>query len=67
MNQLVSNSLMLVTALKSKIGYDKAAKIAKKAYEEQITLKKATVELGYLTETEYDAIANPNKMIYPKE
>src|SRR3954451_11879059 len=67
MNQLVSNSLMLVTALKSKIGYDKAAKIAKKAYEEQITLKKATVELGYLTETEYDAIANPKKMIYPKE
>ena len=67
MNQLVSNSLMLVTALKSKIGYDKAAKIAKKAYEEQITLKKATVELGYLTETEYDTIANPKKMIYPKE
>ena len=67
MNQLVSNSLMLVTALKSKIGYDKAAKIAKKAYEEQISLKKATVELGYLTETEYDAIANPKKMIYPKE
>ncbi len=67
MNQLVSNSLMLVTALKSKIGYDKADKIAKKAFEEQITLKKATVELGYLTETEYDAIANPKKMIYPKE
>ena len=67
MNQLVSNSLMLVTALKTKIGYDKAAKIAKKAYEEQITLKKATVELGYLTEIEYDAIANPKKMIHPKE
>ena len=45
----------------------KQTKIAKKAYEEQITLKKATVELGYLTETEYDAIANPKKMIYPKE
>ena len=67
MNQFVSNSLMLVTALKSKIGYDKAAKIAKKAYAEQITLKKATVELGYLTETEYDVIANPKKMLYPKE
>ena len=66
MNQLVSDSLMLVTALKSKIGYDKAAKIAKKAYDEQITLKKATVELGYLTDSEYDFIANPKKMIHPK-
>jgi fumarate hydratase class II len=67
MNQLVSNSLMLVTALKSKIGYDKAAKIAKKAYDEQITLKEATIELGYLSESQYDTIANPQKMIHPKE
>lgn len=65
MSQLVSNSLMLVTALKSKIGYDKAAKIAKKAYEEQITLKQATVQLGYLSEKEYDSIVNPKDMVHP--
>ena len=66
MSQLVTNSLMLVTALKSKIGYDKAAKIAKKAYEESITLRQATVALEYLTEEEYDAIVNPKDMIHPK-
>jgi fumarate hydratase class II len=65
MDQLVSNSLMLVTALKSKIGYDKAAKIAKKAYEEKITLKQATVQLGYLSEKEYDSIVNPKDMVHP--
>ncbi|MGN6560042.1 MAG: class II fumarate hydratase [Candidatus Nitrosocosmicus sp.] len=65
MNNLVSNSLMLVTALKSKIGYDKAAKIAKKAFEEQITLKQATVQLGFLSEKEYDYIVNPKDMVHP--
>ncbi len=65
MSQLVTNSLMLVTALKSKIGYDKSAKIAKKAYEESITLRQATVALEYLTEEEYDAIVNPKDMIHP--
>ncbi|MDQ6724290.1 MAG: class II fumarate hydratase [Thermoproteota archaeon] len=66
MSQLVLNSLMLVTALKSKIGYDKSAKIAKKAYKDDITLRQATVALGYLTEEEYDLIVNPANMINPK-
>jgi fumarate hydratase class II len=66
MSDLVTNSLMLVTALKSKIGYDKAAKIAKKAYADGITLRQATIELGYLTEDEYDANVNPRDMIKPK-
>ncbi len=66
MNELVSNSLMLVTALKSKIGYEKAAMIAKKAYKENITLRQATVALGYLTEAEYNTIINPEDMVRPK-
>jgi fumarate hydratase class II len=66
MNEMVKNSLMLVTALKSKIGYDKAAKIAKKAYEDGTTLRQATLDLGYLTEEEYDAYVNPKDMINPK-
>jgi fumarate hydratase, class II len=66
MSELVANSLMLVTALKSRIGYDKAAKIAKKAYEERITLRQASIQLGYLSEEEYDAYVNPLDMIRPK-
>ena len=66
MSELVANSLMLVTALKSRIGYDKAAKIAKKAYEERITLRQASIHLGYLSEEEYDAYVNPLDMIHPK-
>ncbi|MEJ7642821.1 MAG: class II fumarate hydratase, partial [Candidatus Nitrosocosmicus sp.] len=66
MNELVMNSLMLVTALKSKIGYDKSAKIAKKAYEDGITLRQATLDLGYLSGEEYDANVNPKDMINPK-
>ena len=66
MNELVMHSLMLVTALKSKIGYDKSAKIAKKAYEDGITLRQATLDLGYLSEEEYDANVNPKDMINPK-
>ena len=66
MSELVANSLMLVTALKSRIGYDKAAKIAKKAYEEKITLRQASIQSGYLSEDEYDAYVNPLDMIHPK-
>ena len=65
MNELVMNSLMLVTALKSKIGYDKSAKIAKKAYEDGTTLRQATLDLGYLSGEEYDANVNPKDMINP--
>jgi len=57
------NSLMLVTALNTHIGYDKASTIAKKAYKEGSTLKAAALKLGYLTEKEFDAWVRPEKMI----
>lgn len=63
----VKNSLMLVTALSPKIGYDKAAGIAHLALEENLTLKEACLKLGYLTEKEYDAIVVPAKMVHPKK
>lgn len=63
MRFFVERSLMLVTALTPKIGYDKAAKIAQKAYHEDSTLKQAALELGYLTEEEFDALADPYKML----
>ena len=59
----LNNSLMLVTALNTKIGYDKAAIIAKKAYKEDKTLKQAAVELGYLTAKEFDQWVKPEDMI----
>jgi fumarate hydratase class II len=61
--QLVHRSLMLVTALAPKIGYDKAAEIAKKAHGEGTTLKEAALTLGYLTEAEYDDMVVPEKMV----
>jgi fumarate hydratase class II len=61
--ELVHRSLMLVTALTPKIGYDKAADIAKKAHHEGITLREAALLLGYLSETEYDEIVVPEKMV----
>lgn len=54
-NQLLNESLMLVTALNTHIGYDKAAEIAKKAHKEGLTLKAAALALGYLSETEFDS------------
>ena len=60
------NSLMLVTALNNHIGYDKAASIAKKAHQDGQTLKEAAVELGHLTEEEFEKIVRPEKMIGPK-
>src|SRR5919198_2246919 len=63
---LVGRSLMLVTALTPKIGYDKAAEIAKKAHHEGTTLKEATLDLGYLTEAEYDEAVRPEKMVGPE-
>lgn len=59
----LENSLMLVTALNTKIGYDKAGKIAKKAYAEDTTLKAAALELGFLTADEFDAWVRPGDMI----
>ena len=63
--ELVRRSLMLVTALTPKIGYDKAAEIAKKANKEGTTLKEATLALGYLTEKEFDDAVRPEKMAHP--
>lgn len=59
----LTNSLMLVTALNTYIGYDKASEIAKKAYKEKTTLKAAGLALGYLTEEEFDAWVRPEDMI----
>jgi fumarate hydratase class II len=61
----LDNSLMLVTALNKRIGYDNAAKVAKKAYKENKTLKQAVVELNLLSANEFDAIVRPEKMISP--
>ena len=58
----LDNSLMLVTALNTHIGYDKAAKIAKKAYAENSTLKAAAIDLGYLTAEEFDKWVRPEDM-----
>ncbi len=62
----LKNSLMLVTALNPHIGYDKAAKIAKKAHGENITLKEAAVSLGFLTEAQFDTLVRPQDMLRPK-
>jgi fumarate hydratase class II len=59
----VDNSLMLVTALNTKIGYEKAAKIAKTAYENGTTLKEESINLGYTTAEEFDAWVKPEGMI----
>ena len=59
----LENSLMLVTALNRHIGYNKAAEIAKKAYRENLTLKKSASELGYVSEEDFDKWVDPKKMI----
>ena len=61
--KLVDNSLMLVTALNTKIGYYKAAEIAQKAHEEKITLRDAAIATGYLTGEEFDKWVRPKDMI----
>ena len=61
------NSLMLVTALNSHIGYDKAAEVAKKAYKEKISLREAIVDLGYLSGEDFDQLVQPEKMIKPNK
>jgi len=59
----LKNSLMLVTALNKHIGYDKAAVIAKKAYDDNLTLKEAALKLNFITSIEFDKIVDPKKMI----
>jgi len=59
----VENSLMLVTALNTHIGYEKAAQIAKKAYHENTTLRQAAITLGYVTDEQFTQWVDPKKMI----
>jgi fumarate hydratase class II len=61
----VGNSLMLVTALSPKIGYDRAAEIAHKAHHEHRSLREAALALGYLSAEEFDALVRPEKMTRP--
>ncbi len=64
--ELLNRSLMLVTALNPHIGYDNAAKIAKKAHAEGTTLKEAALALGLLTEEEFDRWVRPEQMLGPR-
>jgi len=66
-NSNLYNSLMLVTALNSHIGYDKAAEVAKKAYKENISLRESIISLGYLSGEDFDEIVKPEKMIKPSK
>jgi fumarate hydratase class II len=65
--ELLDNSLMLVTALNKHIGYDNAAKIAKLAYSDDLTLKEAALKLNLINAEKFDEIINPKKMIKPSE
>ena len=63
MNHNLHNSLMLVTALNPYIGYENAAKTAKKAFHDNISLRQACVELGFLTEEKFDEVFHPEQMV----
>lgn len=65
-DSLMHKSLMLVTALNRKIGYDKASKVAKKAYQENTSLVEAVVALGYMTAEEFEAAVVPSEMVGPR-
>lgn len=65
-NNFLNNSLMLVTSLNPVIGYDNAAKVAKKAFKENVSLKEAAMKLDLLTSEKYDEVVKPEKMIGPK-
>jgi fumarate hydratase class II len=62
---LMQRSLMLVTALAPKIGYDNAAKVAKTAHANGTTLKEEAVRLGFVTAEEFDSLVQPDKMTHP--
>ena len=66
-NHNLYNSLMLVTALNPHIGYDKAAQVAKKAFNDKSSLREAVIELGFLSAEQFDKYVNPGEMIYPKK
>ena len=61
--ELVAQSLMLVTALNPKIGYDRASEVAKKAHKEGTTLKAAALALGYISEADFDELVRPERMV----
>jgi fumarate hydratase, class II len=61
----VERSLMLVTALAPVIGYDKASKIAHYAVDNDLTLKAAALQLGFVSEAEFDRVVDPTKMVRP--
>jgi len=61
----LERSLMLVTALAPVIGYDKASQIAHHADQHDLTLKEAALQLGYISEAEFDRIVDPAKMVHP--
>ena len=61
------NSLMLVTTLNPHIGYDKAAEVAKKAYNDNLSLREAIIDLGYMSGEEFDQLVQPEKMIRPEK
>jgi fumarate hydratase class II len=63
--EYVKNSLMLVTALTPKIGYDKATEIAKKAHHERISLRESAMQLGYLSEKDFEELVRPENMTHP--
>jgi fumarate hydratase class II len=63
--QQLERSMMLVTALVPTVGYDKAAAIAHLAMEDDLSLKAAAMQLGYISEADFDKIIDPTKMIYP--
>src|ERR1700679_1198640 len=64
-NEYVERSLMLVTALAPVIGYDKASQIAHHAMDHDLTLKAAALQLGFVTEAEFDRVVDPKKMVSP--
>jgi fumarate hydratase class II len=64
-HELLERSLMLVTALAPKIGYERAAKIAKAAHANGTTLREEAIRLGYVSAAEFDRVVRPEKMIRP--
>jgi len=66
-NTNLYNSLMLVTALNSHIGYDKAAEVAKKAYQDNTSLREAIIDLDYMSGEDFDKLVQPEQMIHPSK
>ena len=64
-DHLLHSSLMLVTCLNSKIGYDNASRVAKKAHKEGTTLRESAVALELMTSAEFDELVRPEKMLGP--